>query len=133
MIMLFAALTFASGGRAQDPSVVADDAPITERDIEQQSKFMEVATHKTPPREEVLEALRKESSMIRAARKFGLEVSDPEVDRGYANIAVRMGLTPGQLDQLLAKQDIGADTLKRQVRAQIAWTKYMRALGRAPN
>lgn len=43
MIVMFAALAFADSGRAQEAGVVADDAPITERDIEQQSKFMEVA------------------------------------------------------------------------------------------
>jgi peptidyl-prolyl cis-trans isomerase SurA len=133
MIMAFIAPAFASGGRAQEAGVVADDAPITERDIEQRSKLMEAATHKTPPREEVLESLQKESSIMHDARKLGLEVSDSELNKGYADIAVRMGLTPDKLDQLLAKQGIGADTLKRRVRAQIAWKKYERALGHPRN
>jgi peptidyl-prolyl cis-trans isomerase SurA len=79
-MMMVLAPAAASIGRAQEVVVIVDGEPITDLDIEQRSKFTQLATRKTPSREEVIDELRKEKLKMHEARKAGLEVSDSEVD-----------------------------------------------------
>jgi peptidyl-prolyl cis-trans isomerase SurA len=88
------------------------------------SRLTEVSTRKTPSREEVIDELRKEKLKISEARKFGVEVSDAEVDEVYATMASRMRLKPEQLTQQLARSGVDVDTLKHRIRADMAWARY---------
>ncbi len=51
-------------------------SPITALDIEQRSKLTQMSTHKTPPRQEVIDELINEKLKVREAKKWGLEVTD---------------------------------------------------------
>jgi len=54
----------ASPARAQQIDATVDDESITELDIEQRSKLDQLATRRTPSREEVIDELRKEKLKI---------------------------------------------------------------------
>jgi len=114
----------ASPARAQQIDATVDDESITELDIEQRSKLDQLATRRTPSREEVIDELRKEKLKISEARKAGVEVFNSEVDEFYAAYANRMRLTAEQITEALARSGINADTLKHRIRADIAWRKY---------
>jgi peptidyl-prolyl cis-trans isomerase SurA len=111
---------------AQQIVVVVNGDPITALDIEQRSKLTQLSTHKAPPRQEVLEELINEKLKIKEAKRFGLEVSDSEVDQSFASMASRMRYTPEQLVQGLAKSGVHANTLKSRIRADIAWQQLVR-------
>ena len=70
-----------------------DGEPITELEIEQRSNLARLSKGKTPSREEVTTELRNEKLRVREAEKFGLEVTNSEVDEVYANLASRMRLS----------------------------------------
>jgi peptidyl-prolyl cis-trans isomerase SurA len=106
--------------------VLVNGEPITAIDIEQRSKLMQISTHKTPTREEVLDELINEILEIKEAKKFQLEASDTDVDNAYAGMAGRMGVNAAQLTELLAKQGIRPETLKLQIRAQIVWNQLVK-------
>ncbi len=116
----------ATAARAQQVVVVVNGEPITALDIEQRGKLNQLSTHKPPVRQEVLEELITEKLKVREAKKFGLEVTESEVDSTYATIAKRMQLTAEQLTQQLAKSGIYPGTLKSRIRADMVWPQLVR-------
>jgi peptidyl-prolyl cis-trans isomerase SurA len=126
MLVLLAALTCATTASAQQVVVVVNGEPITALDIEQRSKLTELSTHKKPTRQEVLDELINERLKVREAKKWGLDVSNSEVDNAYASMASRMRLTADQLTQQLAKSGVNAATLKARIKADIAWPALVR-------
>jgi peptidyl-prolyl cis-trans isomerase SurA len=112
--------------RAQQVVVFVNGQPITALDIEHRSKFMQMSSKKVPSRREVLDGLIDEVLEITEAKRFGLEVPDSEIDASFNSVATRMGLDGPKLAQLLATGGASADTLKRRLRAQMAWTNLVR-------
>ena len=56
-------------------------------DIEQRTKFIQLSTHKTPTRKEVIEELIDEKLKIQLGQEYGIEGIDNDVDNAYANMA----------------------------------------------
>jgi peptidyl-prolyl cis-trans isomerase SurA len=81
---------------------------------------------KAPARQEILEELINEKLKVREAKRWGLEVSNAEVDGAFATMASRMRLTPDMLTQHLAKSGINVTTLKNRIRADIVWPQMVR-------
>ena len=127
-IFLATAIVAASiaGARAQQIVALVNGHPITTLDIEHRSKFLQMSTKKVPPRKEVIDSLIDETLEINEAKRFTLEVPDADVDNAFSNIATHMGLDAQKLTQVLAAGGASADTLKRRLRAQIAWTSLVR-------
>ena len=81
-----------------------------------------MSSKKVPPRKEVLDSLIDEILEIAEAKRYGLDVPDSQVDNSYNTVATRMGIDAQKLTQLLVAGGASDDTLKRRLRAQIAWT-----------
>ncbi len=126
MALIVAAAMPATTVLAQQVVVLVNGDPITALDIEQRSKLMQLSTHKAPPRQEVLDELISEKLKLKEAKRWGLEVSDAEVDASFATMASRMRYTPEQMTQALAKSGINASTLKARIRADIGWQQLVR-------
>lgn len=112
--------------RAQQVILVVDGEPITALDIEQRSKFLQLSTGKAPVRQDVVNGLIDEILEIKEGKKFGIDVPQSEVDNQFASVASRMGLDVPKLTQVLEKAGASAQTLKQQLRAQLAWTALVR-------
>jgi peptidyl-prolyl cis-trans isomerase SurA len=125
---LLAAATAAACGTAsaQQVAVLVDGVPITELDIAQRTKFTEMSTHKVPTRQEVLNGLIDEILETREAKRFGIDPGEADVNEAYANIASGMGVDTPKLTQMLASGGASEQTLKHQIRAQMAWTSLVR-------
>ena len=126
---LFAAavmLAIPSPALAQQVVVFVNGQPITALDVEHRSKFIQLSSKKAPTRKEALDSLIDEILELTEAKRFGIEVPDAEVDSSYNSVATRMGIDPQKLTQILANAGASADTLKRRLRAQIAWTGLVR-------
>jgi peptidyl-prolyl cis-trans isomerase SurA len=125
--MLVAAALPATPARAQVVVVVVvNGEPITALDIEQRSKLTQLSTHKTPSRQEVIDELITEKLKVREAKKFGLEVTNAEVDQAYGQMAGRMRLSADQLTQQLGRSGVNPGTLKHRIRADMAWPQLVR-------
>jgi peptidyl-prolyl cis-trans isomerase SurA len=120
------AVTVGSAARAQQIVALVNGQPITALDVEHRSKFMQMSSKKVPPRKEVIDSLIDEILEINEAKRFTLDVPDADVDNAFAGVATRMGLDAPKLAQVLANGGASADTLKRRLRAQIAWTSLVR-------
>jgi peptidyl-prolyl cis-trans isomerase SurA len=111
---------------AQQVVVVVNGEPITALDIDQRSKLSQLSTHKAPPRQEVLNELINEILKVKEGKKYGLEVSNAEVEQAFGGMAARMRLTSDQLTQMLAKSGVNASTLKQRIKADITWPQLVR-------
>jgi peptidyl-prolyl cis-trans isomerase SurA len=123
-----AAIILIAPGRASAQQVVVfvNGQPITTLDVEHRSKFMFLSSHKQASRKEVLDGLIDEILEVTEAKRYGIEVSDEQVDSSYVQVATRMGMDIQKLTQILDSNGASADTLKRRLRAQIAWTNLVR-------
>jgi peptidyl-prolyl cis-trans isomerase SurA len=119
-------LAMPSGARAQQVVAFVNGQPITTLDVEHRAKFIQLSTKKPPSRREVLDSLIDEILEVAEAKHYSLDVPDSEVDSSYSNVATHMGLDKQKLTQLLTSGGASEDTLKRRLRAQIAWTNLVR-------
>jgi peptidyl-prolyl cis-trans isomerase SurA len=117
--------------RAQQVVAFVNGQPITTLDFEHRSKFMQLSSKKVPTRKEVLDSLIDEILKVAEAKRYTIDVPDSEVDNAYKNVATRMNLDEQKLTQLLTAAGASDDTLKRSLRAQIAWTNLVRGRYRA--
>jgi peptidyl-prolyl cis-trans isomerase SurA len=129
MAVLAAAAMFAvsPAARAQEEVVaLVDGQPITTLDIQQRAKFIELSNRKAPTRQEAIDSLIDQILEIREAKQYGIEPSDSDVNNAFNNVASNMGVDAQKLTQLLAHDGASAETLKFQLKAQIAWSSLVR-------
>jgi len=111
---------------AQQVVVFVNGQPITTLDLEHRTKFILLSSKKQPSRKEAIDSLIDEILEINEAKHFGIEVPEADVENSYAGVATRMGMDAQKLTQLLVSNGTSDDTLKRRLRAQIAWTNLVR-------
>jgi peptidyl-prolyl cis-trans isomerase SurA len=125
-LLALGAAVAASGACAQQVVLMVNGEPITALDIEQRSKLMQLSTHKTPVRQEVIDDLINEKLKVREAKRWSLDASNSEVDSAYASMAGRLRFTADQLTQSLAKSGVNAATLKARIKADLVWPQLVR-------
>jgi peptidyl-prolyl cis-trans isomerase SurA len=112
--------------RAQQVVVLVDGEPITELDIAQRTKFIELSTHQAATRKVVLDELIDEILEIREAKHFGIEPGDSDINEAYSSVASRMGIDTAKLTQMLASGGSSEGTLKQRLRAEMSWSSLVR-------
>ena len=112
--------------RAQNAIMLVNGEPITAYDIDQRSKFHQLVSHKSPPRQDVVNELIDEKLKIQVGKRYQLELGDKDVDQAYGEMAKRMRMNSDQLTKVLGQQGIGAETLKNRIRADIVWSQIVR-------
>ncbi len=137
-VCLTAAPFVHSTARAQSVhgiAAVVNDQVITTYDLRQRSLFM-MATQGIKPTEEskkqiLRQALRNlvdEQLEMQESKKYDQTISDQAVDQGIQRIIARNGLNINELAQRLAAAGISIDTMRNQVRAEIAWQRVIGGL-----
>lgn len=115
---------------AQQVVLMVNGDLITDYDVEQRSKFMALsnASHKPPPRQQVIEELIDEKLKVQVGRRYKIEPTDSDIDQSYAQMAHRMNRTwtADQLTQELAKVGVDAATLKAKIGADLVWQTIIR-------
>lgn len=100
--------------------------PITSYDVDQRARFIQISTHKTASRQEVLDELINEKLKVQILRRYKLDITDKEVEAAYASMGRNMRMTPQQLTQALAQANVDANTLKARIRSDLAWQQIVR-------
>jgi peptidyl-prolyl cis-trans isomerase SurA len=118
-------LATAGGAHAQAVVVVNGD-PITQYDVEQRGKLIQLSTHKNASRNEILEELISEKLKIQLLKRFAIEGVDKDVENAYANMARRMRTSPKEFTASLSKQGVGVETLKSRIKADLVWNQMIR-------
>jgi peptidyl-prolyl cis-trans isomerase SurA len=126
VLAALAVLTASSEARAQQVVAFVNGQPITTLDVEHRGKFLQLATKKPVTRKEALDSLIDEVLEITEAKRFSVNVPDSEVENSYKNVARHMGIDTEKLTQILTSAGASDDTLKRRLRAQLAWNNLVR-------
>jgi peptidyl-prolyl cis-trans isomerase SurA len=117
------AMTASAGAQAV---VIVNGDPVTQFDVEQRAKLIQISTHKTPTRNEVVEELINEKLKIQLLRRFSIDGIDKDVDNAYVNMARRMRATPRDFTENLEKQGLKTETLKSRIKADLIWGQIIR-------
>jgi peptidyl-prolyl cis-trans isomerase SurA len=120
---------------AQEEALVAavvDDYSITSVDLEQRTNLLlfasalprtqQVARRMQP---QVLKTMIDETLQLQAAEVHNVKVASREIDAFFANMEREIGLSPGELGNYLSSKGVEKSALKRQVEANLAWSKLV--------
>lgn len=111
--------------RAQLVALV-NGAPITELDISQRSRLDQVTTGKSLSHKQVLEELIEDHLKVFIAKRYGLDISDSDVDQALNSMAQRSHITRQQLEQSLKGRGVLPSALRFKIRAEIGWGQLVR-------
>lgn len=130
-LMLAAAIAIVTAiamtGRADAQAVViVNGDPVTQFDVDQRSKLVQLSTRKTPTRSEVVEELINEKLKIQLLSRYNIDGIDKDVENAYANMARRMRATPRAFTENLEKQGVKIETLKSRIKADLTWGQVVR-------
>ena len=120
---------------AQGIAAIVNDDIITSYDLRQRILFLLATTGAKTDEESIVRlqntALRNlidERLQIQEMQKFNQSVSDEQVNQSVESVISRNGLSPEEVAQTLAQLGSSLDTLRSQVRAEIAWQRVVNGL-----
>lgn len=124
--LVLIALAFGQNVARAQIAVLVNGDPITSYDIEQRSRFLQVTTHKAASRQQAIEELIGDRLKLQTAKRYGLEVSDADVEGQFASMARGARLTPDQFAKSLGSSGLDVTIFKAKIRADIAWIQIVR-------
>ena len=124
--LAIAVLTVMTPSAGAQTVVVVNGDPVTQFDVEQRAKLIQISTQKTPTRNEVIEELINEKLKIQLLKRFMIDGIDKDVDTAYANMARRMRVTPRDFTENLEKQGLKTETLRSRIKADLVWGQIIR-------
>ncbi len=108
--------------------VVVNGDPITNLDIEHRTRFLQLATNRTPTRREVIDELIDERLKLQLTKRFDFSAFniDNEVENAVNNMARRRNMNQQQFAQDLAARGVPISTLKSRLKAEFIWAQAVR-------
>lgn len=116
--------------RAQNPfsaAVEVNDTIVTNFEIDQRMRFLQVLNAQGNLREQAIEALVNERLQLDAALAVGAEASPDAIENGLQEFAGRANLGPEQFLRQMAQQGIAPETVRDFVANGITWRNVVRA------
>jgi peptidyl-prolyl cis-trans isomerase SurA len=129
LALLVAGAAAISPAKAQTVVAFVNGEPITALDIEQRSKLIELQEHQAPSRQKVIDELVDEKLKVREGRRWGLEVSDAEVDSSFAFMATHNARlsSADQFAAALREKGVNIANFKARIRAGLVWPQLVRS------
>lgn len=133
-ILLLALLGVAATAHAEQITIAAivNDEVITSADVNDRRDFI-MATSEIPATAEaqaalnprVLDALINETLELQEAKRLSIDVGDEEIEKAIAKLEEARKRPPGSLREFIAKNNLSAATMEKQIRASLAWNKVV--------
>jgi peptidyl-prolyl cis-trans isomerase SurA len=95
--------------------------PITNLDIEQRNKLVQLTLRRTAPRNELIDDIINDKLKIQIGKRFKLDITEADVDKQFAEMGGRMHMTPKQFEQILTQNGVEPATMKEHIKAEISW------------
>ncbi len=109
-------------------AAVVNDQPITTLDVRDRMRLIITSAGVQPDeamlvqiQDQAIRALVEETLQLQQAQEFDLTVDEAEVDAAIQDAAARNGSTVEEVVRDLTLNGIDANTLRQQIRAEIAW------------
>ena len=126
LVTTFAGLACASA-HASAIKVLVNDEPITDLDIQQRGKMMSIFSRGKEGEKQAIDQLIDEALMMQEAKRRRVDIGEEEVNAEFGMRAKAAKLTAEQFSQALRQAGISAQTFKDFLRANMAWTRIVRA------
>jgi peptidyl-prolyl cis-trans isomerase SurA len=121
-LLLIAEQPFA---QAQIVALVGGE-PITQADIAQRTRLIQLSTQKAPGRQEVLDELIDDKLKVQLSKRYIAEVPKREIDSAFSSIARRAGMSPDQFSKMMVQSGISVEALKGRLHADFVWSQIVR-------
>ncbi len=113
-------------------AAVAGGEAISSYELDNRVRFI-IATARMSNTPEVIERIRPqvmrslidERLQLQEAGRNGIKIADDEVGQAIKGIEQQRGMEPGSIFEMLERDNIPKYTFTDQVRAQIAWSRFM--------
>ena len=135
-ISLFCAGLVLAPAAARDVEGIAaivNDEVISLYDLDQRIDlfFATSGIEKSPQtaarlRDRILRALIDEKLQLQEARRVEIEIETEEIDESITRLEQGNRMDEGALDELLTENGIRTETLESQIRAELAWDRFVR-------
>ncbi len=126
---LVAVLGFTGTAWAQNSpfkaKITINNRAITYFEIEQRARLNTAVRAPGDPFRAAEDALIDERLQQEAAERFGITVTQEEVEAGVAEFATRFNLEPAQFFEALAQEGVDAETFIDFVRAGVTWRQVL--------
>jgi len=116
-------------------TAVVNDDIVTSHDLRQRVMFILATTgaerteeNLTRIQSQALRNLVDEKIQLQESDKYEQVIGDDEIDQSVARLISRNGLDPQEVVQRLANAGISINTLREQVRSEIAWQRIVNGL-----
>ncbi|MGJ8563526.1 MAG: peptidylprolyl isomerase [Alphaproteobacteria bacterium] len=116
-------------------TAVVNDDIVTTHDLRQRVLFMMVTTGVERTEESLArvqsQALRNlvdEKIQLQESEKYDQKINPQDIDRSVARLIGRNGLDPQEVVERLAAAGISIDTLRGQVKSELAWQRIVNGL-----
>lgn len=114
------------GAACAQIAVFVNGDPITNYEIEQRGKLVTLSTRKPKSRQEIIDELIEDRLKVQIAKRYGLTITDAEVNTSFDNLAKNSRTTPEHFAKSLEGQGLHPNTLKARMRADLAWAQVIR-------
>lgn len=131
-IFILGLASSAGAQNVQRAAAVVNDEIISTHDLDSRTKLMIFSAQlaDTPEtrekiRNQVLRALIDERLKLQEANRLKVKASKREIARALTEIEEQNKLPKGQIGEYLASRGIPIETLRRQIEANVAWSKVI--------
>ncbi|WP_415920443.1 peptidylprolyl isomerase [Tateyamaria sp. SN6-1] len=104
-----------------------DEAVITEFEVQQRSRFLQVLNSPGSDRAAVVEELIKDRLRVAETRQLGVTLNDGALEQGLVDFAGRANLTVEEFTAGLAQAGVARETFRDFVAVSLIWRDYIRA------
>lgn len=133
MLMTFTAPAFAAAPSSKETIVaVVNKGVITESDVKARMDLIAVSSGLKPSKEldeklrpQIVDMLIDEQIRSQEAERLNLKIDPKEVDSGFEQIAKQNNIPADVFKKALEERGIKVNTMRDQIRTQIAWTKVV--------
>ncbi len=133
-------LSVAGEPQAQRMGIIAtvNNTPISEYDL--QARMSIVMAFSGLPRNQqtvrdlapkVVQILIEEELKRQEAENLGIEISEADVDIAVRQFEEARNMSPGGLNDMMARLGLGEDAIRQQIEADLGWNRALRARFRA--
>jgi len=126
-LALTAVIAMPGPASAQSVLLFVNGDPITNFDVAQRTRLIQISSNRSPSRKEVIQELIDERLKVQLLKRFNIPGIDKEVDNTVAGMARRSGMSTSQFLEQLGRANVGEATLKSRIKAEMIWNQIVRS------
>lgn len=109
------------------PVARVNDSVVTEFEVQQRQRFLQLLNAPGADRKSVVEALIDDRLRTALIRSLGVSLSEAEINAGQTDFAARANLSADEFIKALGQSGVDAETFRDFISVSLLWRDYIRA------